>query len=73
MKKHPIRISTTGRDLIEDLCQAYARLTIAPIESQEAADAYVALQQRKVDVHSYVGVLERHGRVQQESIIIEVP
>jgi hypothetical protein len=73
MKTHSIRISFTGAELVDDLCQAYARLTIAPPASQEAADAYTALQQRKVDVCMYIGSLERHQRVVQDVKIIEVP
>jgi hypothetical protein len=73
MKTHRIKISATGRELVDDLCQAYALLAISEPGTSEADDAYAALQQRKVDTLQYIGTIERWEGVEQDVVTVDVP
>lgn len=69
--KYVVRISEFAGNLVEDLCNTYAKLTLAPIGSIEAYDAYAALTMRKKELYEYLASCERACRVPQEARTIE--
>lgn len=68
--KYTIRLSLEGKDLVEDLGQAYAKLALETMDSTTKHATYEALCLRKKELFEYIGRLERSQRVPQETHVI---